>query len=377
MGLDYTYILVIKKSKREKLINFIKASEEVCESESICINFEVDSFILKYLEGGYDWKPHYDKKEMNQYLTLDNKARIGGIDYLEREVNIHGEELVVSFTAVTSDMSHLFQESISIRNWFIMLSKKVDAIITYLDMEGEGHRIIYFNGRETALEFVGEGLYALKRKPFLCMMDEFLKHFRPILTSYHENRYKFEKKVSLVIRKENITKLHSFIEKNGRFNEDKLDLYFFVDSTLLKYFEDGHGEKEYGISQGAIPHFNKDLVFKNLNIDYLVKLDNIIYVEEEIEGEEENLLVSFIPQKFKVDALFSKSLSIRSWIIELSKEVSAKIAFQGIWNNGYGHRIIYYQGEETNVEFTGHFDLDINTFSDIYRVFETYVHHFE
>ncbi|MNN62501.1 hypothetical protein D3C81_1778080 [compost metagenome] len=53
------------------------------------------------------------------------------------------------------------------------------------------------------------------------------------------------------------------------------------------------------------------------------------------------------------------------------------MTFQSLWTDGYGHRIIYYQGEQIHVEFKGHYDLDIDTFSNIYRVFSMYFKHFE
>ncbi|MNI58787.1 hypothetical protein D3C73_1139140 [compost metagenome] len=70
-------------------------------------------------------------------------------------------------------------------------------------------------------------------------------------------------------------------------------------------------------------------------------------------------------------------VSIRNWFIELSKEVSARMTFQSLWTDGYAHRIIYYQGEQIHVEFRGHYDLEIDTFSHIYRVFSMYLKHFE
>jgi len=376
MGLDYSYVLVINKYKKDELINFVKKNGEVNGSDCFCMNFEVDSFILKYLEGGYDWKPHYDKEEIHQHLTSDNKAKIGCIYYTEVKAT-NPEELIVSFTAATSDMSRLFQDSIAVKNWFIALSKKVNSIITYVDLEAEGHRIIYLNGNETFLEFKGEGFFSVKKNSFLGIMDEFGKHLPYILTSYYETNYKFEEKYSIVVQKDNIDKLRSYIERNGSFDHGQAVLYFDLDSTLFKYLEDGYGEQEYGIPQGIIRQFRKDIVYKHIGTNNKVKLGKIDYREEDIKGDKENLIVSFTPMKWRVDQLFSESLSIRNWFIELSKEASAKMTFQSIWNQGYGHRIIYYQKAQTNVEFTGHYDLEISTFINIYRVFSMYLMHFE
>ncbi|MNO58913.1 hypothetical protein D3C76_494880 [compost metagenome] len=377
MGLDYSYVLVINKDKREELIRFVQENGRVEGSDCFSIHVEVDSFVLKYLEGGYDWKPHYDKEEIQQQLTSDHKARIGSIDYTEMQPKMDSDILIVSFTAVTSDMSLLFQDSMAVRNWFIVLSQKVNSMITYIDLESEGHRIICLNGASTFLEFKGEGFFRLEKKDFLGIMDEFVQHLRAILTSYRSN-YKFETKYSVVIKKDQIAKLRRYMESKGNFDDNgQVAIHFDLDSTLLRYLENGHGEQEYGIPQGVIPSFRRDMVYKHIEADNKVKIGKIDYVQEDLGGEEDNVLVSFVPKKWSADRLFSESLSIRNWFIELSKEVSARMTFQSLWTDGYGHRIIYYQGEQIHVEFRGHYDLEIETFSHIYRVFSMYSKHFE
>ncbi|WHX49589.1 hypothetical protein QNH46_02560 [Paenibacillus woosongensis] len=62
------------------------------------------------------------------------------------------DEIEVSFTAATSDMGLLFRDSVSITRWFVELSKKINSIITYIDLEDEGVRIVYFNGSDVSLE---------------------------------------------------------------------------------------------------------------------------------------------------------------------------------------------------------------------------------
>ncbi|WP_334076654.1 hypothetical protein [Paenibacillus sanfengchensis] len=375
MGLDYSYVLVMRKDKRDELFHFVKEHGKVDRPDCFRAYLELDSHVLKYLEGGYDWKPHYDKDEIQQYLLPDNRAWIGGIDYDERIPHANAEELVVRFTAVTSDMSRLFEDSMSVRSWFVALSKEVDARITYLDLESEGHRIIYLNGAETFLELKRDGIYHVSKHNFRQMMDEFVKHLPGILTSY-ETSYKFEEEYTLIIKKTHMDKLRNYIERHGYFDNSQVVLKFDLDSTLMKYLEEGHGEQEYGIAQGVVPHFRKDIIYKYIEQGYKVKIEKIEYLVEELSGEEDMVKVRLIPKKWKTDQLFSQSISIRKWFEDLSKEVSAKMTYQSLWNGGYAHRIIYYEGEQTNMEFTGHYELDVNCFTEIYRHFAMYFEHF-
>ncbi|WP_240420532.1 hypothetical protein [Paenibacillus periandrae] len=177
MGLDYSYIIIIKEENRGKLFQYINKRGSL-DGNCACINFEVDSFILKYLEGGYDWSPHYDRQEIAKWLNSDGSANIGCINVRERKLpNLKGE-LSISFTAVTSSMSHLFRDSVNIHKWFLDLSKEVDSIITYIDLESEGDRIIYFRGHEINIELKGEGHIDLGKKDFLNIMTEFSNRFR-------------------------------------------------------------------------------------------------------------------------------------------------------------------------------------------------------
>lgn len=375
MGLDYSYVLVIKKDKRDELFQFVKEHGEVALSDSFSAYFEMDSHVLKYLEGGYDWKPHYDKAEIQKYLLPDNRARIGGIDYDERIPQANDEELVVRFTAVTSDMSQLFGDSVSVRNWFVALSRRVDAKMTYLDLESEGRRIIFLKGSEAFLDFKGEGLFEVSQKKFLGAMDEFSKNLPDILASY-EAQYNFEEEYTLILKKAHLEQLRSYIKRHGHFDNGQVVLKFNLDSALMKYLEKGHGEQEYGISQGGIPYFNKEIVYKYIEPEYKVQIERIDYLEEELGGDEDRVAVRFIPKKWKTDQLFSQSESIRHWFVTLSREVSAKLTYQSLWNDGYAHRIICYEGEHANIEFTGHYELEVSRFKEIYRVFSMYFDQF-
>lgn len=181
MGLDYSFITVIHKKQKDRLIEYIRKHGTIDYGDCACIHFEMDSFILKYLEGGYSWTPHYDKSEVNFYIEPDGKARIGCIYISARELEGNLDEIEVSLTAATSDMSLLFRDSISITKWFIELSREINSIITYIDFEDEGVRIVYFNGSEVNLELKSNHHLGDLRRNFFNIIKEFYvryKHFK-------------------------------------------------------------------------------------------------------------------------------------------------------------------------------------------------------
>ncbi|MCP1307321.1 hypothetical protein [Paenibacillus tyrfis] len=179
MGLDYSYTIVIDEKDVEPLRDYLK---EQCElsGNCACIRFEIDSFIMKYLEGGYDGTPHHDRSEIEQYIGNDGKAKIGCIYIKESKLPNASGELSVSFTAATSSMSLLLRDSYSIHRWFIGLSKEFHSILTYLDLEHEGHRLIYYRGKEINIELKGEGHLEVGKSELLGILKDFTdrnRHF--------------------------------------------------------------------------------------------------------------------------------------------------------------------------------------------------------
>ncbi|WP_145410645.1 hypothetical protein [Paenibacillus xylanexedens] len=378
MGLDYRYVLVIRENKQEELLKYVSEHGVINGADCFSIYVDVDSSVLKYVEGGFSWKPKEDQDEVKHYFNSDHQATIGCIYYSVEKMDTNCNELIVSFTAATSDMSLLFEDSRVVHKWFIALSHHLDARIAYLDMESEGHRILYLNGSETWLEFKGEGFFYMIKENYLSIMDEFSVLLPGMLRSYVENNYKFEKNYSVVMSKNSLDQLYHYIEQHGHWDQEQnqLGLKVDVDSTILKYLEDGHGEREYGISQGVIPRFRKELVYKYIDSNHQVQLSAIECTQELVPEDEENIVVHFTPKKWQVDQLFEQSLSIRQWFVNLSIAVSAKMTFQSLYEEGYTHRIIVYEGEETDVTFTGHYDLEIQTFSGIYNALANVIKHF-
>jgi len=189
MGSNFGFIVVTKMENKKAIENYINSySDEKNELDgkyiNLCINFPIDSFILKYLEGGYEYNIHNTFNEIKPYLRDEYKARIGNIDFTKEIFNNSNDIHKYKFTAVTSDMSFLFEKSVSIRNWFIELGRVSNALIVYMDLEYNGNRIIYFNGKEVDILLKGDAYYDLSIKELCAAIEMFTKsakdHFRYI-----------------------------------------------------------------------------------------------------------------------------------------------------------------------------------------------------
>ncbi|WP_153800808.1 hypothetical protein [Foetidibacter luteolus] len=181
MGLDYRYITIIEKSNRERLIT--KLSIDATEHKSkfgncTVIHFKLDKDILHYLKReiqqnerlGY-WKNLFFRKSRFNDYFLGDKVKIGCI-YIEEENLSDFDYLIVSFKAASTSMSILFQNSRSIKEWFVDLSKEVNAAVTFLDMEDDGYRIIYKNGMEMEMTFPEDAEKILDEQKFYLKIFE-------------------------------------------------------------------------------------------------------------------------------------------------------------------------------------------------------------
>ncbi|KZE73421.1 hypothetical protein AV654_32615 [Paenibacillus elgii] len=181
MGLDYRFILITQESYRDKLFEYVSKNGSLDYGGCASLHFEMDSFIFKYLEGGYDWRPHYDKAEIERFIEPNGKASIGCIYISIKKLDGPNDEIEVSFTAATSDMSRLFEDSISISKWFTDLSMEINSTITYLDLEDDGARIIYFKGLPVRLDLKGDSHLGNLGSNFFDIVKEFsirYEHFR-------------------------------------------------------------------------------------------------------------------------------------------------------------------------------------------------------
>jgi len=148
VGLDYSYVLVSEQN--EEIKNFIiKHSEEKINisgnDDCLCISFPLDAQIREYFENfDADWK----SKCLCDFMH-DNIGRIGCIYYSRYAIDDLPGYYKHEFTAAISSMSRLFENSPCIKKWFIDLSRASNSIMTYMDLEDSGIKLIYDKGCET------------------------------------------------------------------------------------------------------------------------------------------------------------------------------------------------------------------------------------
>lgn len=171
MGIEYSYNLVVGNEEKKKLFSFINERGVVDRFNNCTFNVDIDSFILKYLEGGYGSSPKYDKEYINKYIKSDNMVEIKGIDLIEKRIS--DNKVLISFIAVTDEMSMLFKESINLKNFFKTLSKNVGATITFIDMDLSGYEIILYKNMDVNIYLGTNGDEEIKENEFVEIMKEF------------------------------------------------------------------------------------------------------------------------------------------------------------------------------------------------------------
>lgn len=89
---------------------------------------------------------HFKDSFAAAYLG-DGKIGIGFFDSTITKLTYH-DVYEIDLRAVTTDMSQMLERSLSVNNWILEFSKAADSIMTYLDLEHNGRRIVFYNGRE-------------------------------------------------------------------------------------------------------------------------------------------------------------------------------------------------------------------------------------
>lgn len=166
MGLDYSYVLLIDKEEKAKLWEHIQNNGEqediVYGNTCLSINFELDDSIFDYLK--YTIRTDENLSVKNTFLFKkdhypdffpdENLGRIGCI-FLHFYDSKIKDKVFVSFSAATSRMSILFQDSDSIKSWFLNLSKTLQSIVMFIDLEDQGLKCFSLDGAELDL-FIGD-----------------------------------------------------------------------------------------------------------------------------------------------------------------------------------------------------------------------------
>ncbi len=193
MGLDYSIRTYVKKEKISNSLNWLFenswSNEKVPQKllingELFNINgdyFKIDDYQNKYLERnkviehfqkiyfttslvfeiepkiiaslpGWELEYRMDlledfKEHFEQVYLGDGKIRIGGFDSTISKLT-QQDVYEIDLTALTSDMSRLIEDSISVKKWILEFSKASDSLLTYLDLEHNGRRLVFYNGKE-------------------------------------------------------------------------------------------------------------------------------------------------------------------------------------------------------------------------------------
>lgn len=177
MGLNFGYVIYVKKDKFEDALSILLGTSikegnliDIYEnritefynqlsterfSETVELKFEFEascSFgflpdikILKYIQMlSFNKYDSINKSTWGAPFYINNKFIIGFFDV---KFSFYKEEfsdtIMMTFYAVTSNMSVLLKESISIENYFVKLCETIEAKHAFLDKEHEGKKVIW------------------------------------------------------------------------------------------------------------------------------------------------------------------------------------------------------------------------------------------
>lgn len=175
MGLDYSILTYIKKEKLKESFNWLLSNTDDDEKEislnqdsllikghnfssnvednrvnySTSIIFDIDLPIIETLYEKYSTRKVEIFKENFVSTYLGNgKIRIGNFDvsitYLtEKEI------YKIEFTAVTTAMSCMLDESESVKNWINEFSQISDSILSCINEENNAYIILFEGGNKT------------------------------------------------------------------------------------------------------------------------------------------------------------------------------------------------------------------------------------
>lgn len=118
---------------------------------SVSLVFDIDPQIITAIPS-WELKYRMDlledfKEQFEQVYLGDGKIRMGGFDTTISRLT-HQDVYAIVFVAVTSGMSTMIENSVSVKKWILEFSKVSDSLLTYLDLEHNGHRLLFYNRNE-------------------------------------------------------------------------------------------------------------------------------------------------------------------------------------------------------------------------------------
>lgn len=153
---DYNLIINGDKNRGVKKECVVESFESIDFATSLV--FEMDPQIIECIAG---WNNRVNvglqetlKADFENYYLGDGKVRIGYFYGAIQRLKNH-EVFEIDLMAATTDISILLKESIAVKKWILDFSENSNAIMTYLSMEDEGHKIMYYKGSEVDIRING------------------------------------------------------------------------------------------------------------------------------------------------------------------------------------------------------------------------------
>lgn len=115
--------------------------------------FDIDPELIESLgtswmkfNRGNEYLEDFKESFLQMYLG-DGKMRYGGFDSRIFRLKEPGV-FVIELSAVTTDMSIAMEKSLAVKKWMLEFSRSSEAILTHLDQDYKGRRLLYYMGEE-------------------------------------------------------------------------------------------------------------------------------------------------------------------------------------------------------------------------------------
>ncbi|GEN76470.1 hypothetical protein [Chryseobacterium hagamense] len=141
-----------KNDKNASNNSYLKIHDQLSFTASLI--FDIDPVIINSLAIHYPYSFDIEdfKETFENYYLGNGKIRIGDFDSEIRKSGVDGIYHLI-FTAVTTAMSSMLVESLSVKKWIEELSEVSEAIVSYIDMESSGHKLLFYKGKKIDITF--------------------------------------------------------------------------------------------------------------------------------------------------------------------------------------------------------------------------------
>ncbi len=143
---------------------YLNTQEVVTDFDVLYFNtsliFDIDPELITSLatgwmrfNRGFEYLEDFKESFENAYLG-NGKMRYGG--YESKIIWLKDLEVFVfDLSAVTTDMSIAMEKSMAVKKWMMDFSRNADALLTHLDQDYNGRRVLYYKGKEIDVTICG------------------------------------------------------------------------------------------------------------------------------------------------------------------------------------------------------------------------------